>query len=276
MVKFEFLALAAVCLVVFSAVARGVVFGDGAVGMPPAEMRPMRPKHVGVIDLPVRHDICLASNEIDSLFGSDRNLFIVKRERANHDVLWIIGKQRLNVVHRVSSSVAERRSLISWQYLDHSFSVDSSRRCLADVRDPSGDGVIVEAIDVRRHRVLSDHPHPRPGAKFKLAAHDGRLFAGTIGLPFYLSQRDERKDGEYYSGHNPDKADYADNPLAPLTDWAITLFGLVIGGYCWWQANYRLDGRESWWLFGIACALALFSYGICLVTNRALKSVQRL
>jgi hypothetical protein len=281
-VKFEFLmhflfAVVAVHIVVVHACG-GVVTSADFEAHPPTKVRPVRSELVNVSGLSKARKVNVSTGKLLLFDGGDLKGRgrVIGRKASKTNIMVLAGEKERHLCGDMRfSRVAERRWLRRFNEFHDRFYKDLPGWSFAHIRNVSVQQQLFNFARIWFPLSFIFEPYFQPSAIFhyQLVLHNRYLQTGAIGLPLYLSQRDERKDSEYYGSDNPDKADYADNPLAFLAEWAITLLGLVIGGYCWWQANYRPYSREGVWLLAMACALALFAYGVCLLTNRALESV---
>jgi hypothetical protein len=72
----------------------------------------------------------------------------------------------------------------------------------------------------------------------------------------------------YSQEDNTNDRDASFYPLPLPLVWALTLFGLIITGYCWRQANFRFDDREWLWVISTFAGAFLFAYGFSVLMDR--------
>lgn len=194
---------------------------------------------------------------------------------------WTWKEQRSAEVHRMSKARCLDITNLSlaldrWSNRRYEFRINTNklRRRFPNIL-PGEQKRKPETILVRSERAGYTDLGCNPGAisRLQLPLHDSNLVLSAVGLPLNLAQRFIGKE----SGTNSrEKSDYFNKALYPfplVLGWAFTLFGLIIGCYCWWQANFRVDSLFYYWLVGVGIGLVVFCYGLNVLVDCSLQSI---
>jgi len=99
------------------------------------------------------------------------------------------------------------------------------------------------------------------------------LRLSAIGLSLHLLESFVSKHSQGERSKERERGYSALAPSPLVVGWSFTLFGFIVGCYCWWEANVRFYRLWWLWLLGLVAGLLMFAYGFSVLVDRSLESL---